>query len=1065
MVIMKKAYLKDGIKMFKKNLFRLISIILILTLGNAFFIGMNAVSPVMEYTAEEYMKKNNVYDITLVSNLGYKEEDLSKWKTDGVSETEGVYTYDVLTKFGDRDIAVRVASQKDGNKMNKNEIYEGRDIQAENECLVCSRLPDMYEYEIGDTIKIYREEDKLVEENLKISEFKIVGKAKSPIYLSTFYGNTELLTGDLSGFIIVKDSVFKMDNYTALYIKTTTDNTINKFSDEYKEKLEKILPRVETINKEVAKEKYDKIYKENFADIQKAEEEIIEAEKLLTDSYQKIKEGQLQVNSKISTIAAAVANYYNSSAVYDKINNRETSIKALYRKLETLDTEYRNLEEQCANTKTEKEKLGNELDTLEKQIDKNLYEMYSLENEETKYVELNRKTNTMYFELNTKNEKFQKMNETYEQQIQQLKNMQEQKEQLKQNLETTQQDLYTAFSSIQDLIDGMNNIELTSSVKFIQEAKENIQQNVNKLKEKNAENEIKEVKEKVKQKKEDLEQFKEITATEPLYKSSGFKALKDDLEKIKIMGRIFPVMFFVVAALVTITTITRMIEEDRKNIGTLKALGYSKNAIMKRYIVYALIAALMGTLLGAIIGSTMLVETLYVSYCSLYDLPNMELIINWGCIAITLLLSLVATVFVTVIITQKSLKESTASLMRPKAAKEGKNIFLEKVPVVWGRLDFLFKISFRNIFRYKRRLFMTLIGIAGCTALIYAGLSLQSSINSIGSKQFSDIKKMTMEVYLKQDVNEETVKDIEKYIKEQNNITDLTPVNQQTLVIEKDEISKDIFYIMIDAEKADTFNGMQERKSQKKIKLNDDGVVLTEKLAGILKVKEGDKVTIKDDGISTTVKVTGITENYLYNFAYFTPKMYERIHGTDVKYNEFFVNMSKSLSKDEQIAIGNKLKENEWIASIQLEKNFDDEFLTSLNSLMSIVILFIGCAGLLSFTVLINLNNINIEERTRELATIKLLGFYKKEIESYVFRENIILTLLGTILGLGLGMGILGIIIESAEVETIFLLKDINYINLGVAAAMTILFTLITNFFMKRKLKRINMTDSLKSIE
>ena len=194
MVIMKKAFFKDSIKMFQKNLFRLISIILILTLGNAFFIGMNSISPVMEYTAERYMKKNNVYDITLLSNLGYKEEDLNKWKIDSVSEVEGVYTYDALTKFGDRDVAIRVASVKEGTKMNYNEIYEGREIQKDNECLVCSRLADMYEYDIGDTIKIYREEDNLVEDNLKLSEFEIVGKAKTPIYLSTFYGNTESLT-------------------------------------------------------------------------------------------------------------------------------------------------------------------------------------------------------------------------------------------------------------------------------------------------------------------------------------------------------------------------------------------------------------------------------------------------------------------------------------------------------------------------------------------------------------------------------------------------------------------------------------------------------------------------------------------------------------------------------------------------------------------------------------------------------------------------------------------------------------------------------------------------------
>ena len=531
------------------------------------------------------------------------------------------------------------------------------------------------------------------------------------------------------------------------------------------------------------------------------------------------------------------------------------------------------------------------------------------------------------------------------------------------------------------------------------------------------------------------------------------------------MGRIFPVMFFVVAALVTITTITRMIEEDRKNIGTLKALGYSKGKIMSRYIIYSLFAAIIGVLLGAIIGCTLIVQILFVSYCSLYDLPDLKFSINIAYTGIALLISLISTVLVTIIITTKSLKENTANLMRPKVGKEGKNILLEKIPFLWKRFSFLTKICFRNIFRYKKRLLMTLVGIAGCTALIYAGLALRSAINGIGKKQFRDIKKVSMEAYLQNETDSEELKEIEEYIKSQNNVKEVTPVNQKTITVEGNDIEKDVFYIAIDGEKADKYIGLQERKSGEKIELNDDGVIITEKLAGILDVKKDDKIRITDEGINVSVKVIGITENYLYNYIYMTPKMYERIFGTKIKYDSIFINIDENISNNDETKLADKLKEDDRIISTLLEKNWEEEFLTSLNSLMSIVILFIGCASLLSFTVLINLNNINIEERIRELATIKVLGFYKKELESYVFRENIILTILGTILGLGIGMGILKIIIQSAEVETIFLSKDISIINLGIAAIITLAFTLITNFLMKKKLKNINMIDSLKSIE
>ena len=289
---------------------------------------------------------------------------------------------------------------------------------------------------------------------------------------------------------------------------------------------------------------------------------------------------------------------------------------------------------------------------------------------------------------------------------------------------------------------------------------------------------------------------------------------------------------------------------------------------------------------------------------------------------------------------------------------------------------------------------------------------------------------------------------------------------QKTFTVGANENKKDVFYIVADANEIHKYIGLQTRNSQEEIELNDDGVILTEKLANILEIKVGEKIKIiVADGIESTVKVIGITENYLYNYVYMTPKMYERVYGNNIQYNAFFANVNKELSDDEEVKLANKLKENENISAIIIEKNLNKEFQTSLTSLMSIVILFVGCASLLSFTVLINLNNINIEERTRELSTIKLLGFYKKELESYVFRENIILTILGTVLGLGLGIGILGHIIQSAEVETIFLSKDISIINLGIASLMTLLFTLITNWIMKKKLKNINMIDSLKSVE
>lgn len=1063
---MKKAYFKDSKKMFKNNLVRFISIVLIIMLGTAFFIGMNSVSPAMEQVALKYIKEQNISDISLASSLGYKEEDIEKFKqNEHVTEVKGEYTYDALTSFGEKDIVVRFSGINDDSEINKNDISEGRNVENDNECLISSRLNTMYDYEIGDKIKVYRKDDTDLEDYLKYTEFEIVGITRNPIYLSKFYGNTTLLTGELNGYIMIKEEAFNLEEYTTVNIKLDIDENINKFSDEYKEKNSEILKEIEEINNNISTEKYNEVYEEYDKKINEAEEAIKKVEQALDGMQLNITKSQLQINQEIVNISANIATYYNSNNLYEKNLERANSISNSYASLDELKNKKESLDDACSELKYKTINLKSELEELENKIDKNLYEIYALNNEELKFVNLNKKNNKLYYEYNQKNSEYESISKEYEAKTQELEETNKSIEDTNAQIDNLQNELYSAFNGQTDLTYGVGNQNLILQAEGIKQGIEDLNQAKNGLEEQNAEEKIQNAKKLLNDKKDELNKFKVVSEETPLYENSGFKSLKEDLKKIAIMGKIFPVMFFVIAALVTITTITRMIEEDRKNIGTLKALGYSKKTIISRYIIYSMLAGVLGTVLGTAIGSTLIVEILFISYSSLYDLPNLVFNINWNYTLISLGISLISTAVVATIITMKEIKENTAELMRPKTATTGKSILLEKIPFIWKKLDFLFKICFRNIFRYKKRLLMTLVGIAGCTALIYAGLGLQSSINSISNKQFKDIRKLSMEIYLQGDVNSEEVTEIEEFIKKQNHIKEVTPVSQKSFTVQANGNSKDVFYIAISGEEADKYIGLDNRKTKEKIELNDEGVVLTEKLANILEIDAGGKIEITDGDVKTSVKVIGITENYLYNYAYFTPNVYERIYGKDIAYNEIFANTTEELSEEEDVELADALKQNEKIASTVLEKNLEGEFKTSLGSLMSIVILFIGCASILSFTVLVNLNNINIEERKRELATIKLLGFYQKELESYVFRENIILTILGTIFGLILGMGILGIVIQAAEVETIFLVKDINLINLLISTIITISFTLITNLFMKKKIKNINMIDSLKSIE
>ena len=1063
---MKKAYFKDSKKMFKNNLVRYISIVLIIMLGTAFFIGMNAVSPAMEQNAEEHMKDKKISDISLSSNLGYTAEDIEKFKNnEHVTEIKGEYIYDALASFGEKDIVVRFLSIKDDLEINKNDIFEGRNVEKDNECLIASRLNQMYGYEVGDKIKVYRKDDSNIEENLKYTEFEIVGITRNPVYLSKFYANTTLLTGELFGYIMIQEQAFKSENYTTINIKTDIDENINRFSDEYKEKLDEILGDIEVINNDIAKEKYDVIYTKNSNEIEKMESAIKTQEENINKANKTIINSQLQINQGIVSVSENVAQYYNLKSIYEKTEQRAKNISNLYTDLKTLEGQKNNIEITFSELKYKTINLKEQIEEIENNIDKNLYEIYSLDDEELRFIELSKANNKLYYEYNEKNTEYEIVNKEYEEQSKKIAIIEESIKNTKEQINNLQNELYNSFNGQIDLIYSIGKQDLIQQAERIQKLREELEKGKKEIEDQNIEEKLNKAKEQVNTEKDKLNKFKVVSEEAPLYENSGFKSLKEDLEKMKIMGRIFPVMFFVIAALVTITTITRMIEEERKNIGILKALGYSRKTIISRYIMYSLSAAILGTVSGTIIGSTLIVQILFVSYSSLYDLPDLVININLYYTLISLGISLISTVFVATIVTFRELRENTAELMRPKVMAKGKIIFLEKIPFIWKNLDFLFKICFRNIFRYKRRLLMTLIGIAGCTALIYAGLGLQSAINSIGNTQFKDVRKLTMEVYLQGEVSNQEIGEIEEYIKNQKYIKEVTPVNQQSLTVGANDNTKDVFYITISGEHVHNYIELKNRKTKEKVELNDEGVILTEKLASILEVDVGEKIDIIDEDVKTSVKVTGITENYLYNYVYFTPNMYERIYAKDIAYNTIFVNTTEELSEEKEIELSDKLKENEKIASTMLEKTLEDDFITSLNSLMSIVILFIGCASILSFTVLINLNNINIEERKRELATLKLLGFYQKELESYVFRENIILTILGTILGLCLGMAILGITIQAAEVETIFLVKDINLINLVISAIITICFTLITNLIMKKKIKNINMIDSLKSIE
>lgn len=764
-------YYKDSIRKLKTSIFRYISIIVIIMLGVGFFVGMNSVAPDMKKTTEEYLKTSNVFDIQLASNLGYDKKDVEKFEQiEEITEVEPVYNYDVLTTINDKNLPVRIISKTKDQKINKNDIIEGKDVQFPNECLIDTRLHSIYNLNVGDKIKIHKNEEDLSKVISK-TEYTIVGITRNPAYLSIFYGSTELENGELVGYVNVLEDNIKLEKYTSMYLKTNIDNNINKTSEEYKNKLDDIAKKVEDTQNSLLDEKYKEVYEKYTKEIEKSQNELTTKQNEINTAKQTIENSQKQINSSILQVSSLVANYYQSSQIYERFQTKKTKLDELYLSYSTLNSEKNTIETEYEKLKEEVENKQNELSKLNNNINNKLYEIHLLGNNNPKYIEQTRKANELDYTYNLQKKEFSAVEEKYKKLEKDLEEKQKNIKTLKEQLDKEQENFYNNFLSTEDIMLGTGNQELIANVQEIKKSQEALNTSKTEFEKENYDKKIEEAKTKLSNSKNDLKNFEKLSQVIKLYESSGFKSLDNDLEKIAIMGKVFPVMFFIVAALVTITTITRMIEEDRTNIGILKALGYSKTTIMKRYIIYSLSATIIGVIIGTLLGSTLIAQVLFAAYGSLYDLPSLIIEINVLYTALATIISVIATVGVTFIITKKELKQKTADLLRPKPAKEGKNIFLEKIPSFWSKLSFLFKICFRNIFRYKRRLFMTLIGIAGCTMLVYTGIALNDTINNIAERQFGDVRAYKMEINLTSGVTQNEVYDIQKYIEQQDKIT------------------------------------------------------------------------------------------------------------------------------------------------------------------------------------------------------------------------------------------------------------------------------------------------------
>ena len=603
---------------------------------------------------------------------------------------------------------------------------------------------------------------------------------------------------------------------------------------------------------------------------------------------------------------------------------------------------------------------------------------------------------------------------------------------------------------------------------LIGEANSKIQDAENELntEKQNAEQQIKEAEGKIIDAKDEVAKIENPTwYILDRNQNSGYASFIQDTESIENLSMVFPIVFFAIAILVSLTSMTRMVEEERQEIGTLKALGYNKFHISLKYIIYSSLACIIGAIIGMNIGFQLLPRIVWDMYEMMYTMPSITVLYNYEYSTLGLFLIYICIVGATLYSILKELKDAPATLLRPKAPKLGKRVLLERITPIWKRLNFSQKVTIRNIFRYKKRFLMTIIGIFGCTSLILAGFGLKDSISKILPYQYEKIFNYDIQVSLKSALDNENRQELITNLKNNAQINEVVETYMISGTASKEENQEDIQIIVPqDNNELDKVIKLYDLK-ENKINLNEDGIVITDKLAQLINAKIGDTITVKDSNdVEKELKIVNIAENYISHYVYMSKSLYEKTYEENCIPNVLLI-QDKELTKEQESDLSREIVEQNQVSTVTLTSTIMTTLDDTMNSLNYVVIILIVSAGLLAFVVLYNLSNVNISERIRELATIKVLGFYDKEVYSYINRETTLLTIIGIILGLGGGYLLNFYIIGTCEIDMLRFVKVIDPLSYLYAILITVAFTIIVNIFTYFALKKIDMIGSLKSVE
>lgn len=1096
---------KDFYMEIRKSPGRFLSILFIVALGVAFFSGIRASEPDMRLTGDAYFDESNLMDIKALSTYGVTQDDVNAIsKIDGVEHAEGAYSADFMQIVDKKQKVLHVISLQD--EMNQVKLSDGRMPQKAGECLADQDAG----YKVGDTIKLRSGTSDEVIDTLTTDTLKVVGLCSSPMYISYGRGSATIGTGTISAFVMVPEETFDMDVYTEVYVQVKGAKNEVAFTDGYDKKVEKALDQIEDITDERAEIRKQELVNEAQEKIDEAREEleqgradaaseladaaakIADAEEQLTSGKAQITSGKKQIASAKNTLSKKereleqAQNQYNAGLA--QLQEGEAQYEAGLAQYEAAKPE---AEAKIQTGREEIDKKKQELATAPAQLEVLKQSVAGLEQKQTEG------TITV--------EEAATLKELKENQIPQLEDFIANGEQLiasgeaeldaaQKQLDDTAATLAQTKSELDAAKASLNGVpqQLASGKAQIQSGWTEIRKQEKKLEEgaaEIAENEAKVAEAKIEYANGEEEAAQKIAEGEQ--KIADAEAKVQDIEKptwyvydrdtlteysgygenaerLGAIGRVFPVLFFLVAALISLTSMTRMVEEQRTAIGTMKALGYSKMSIAKKYLGYALIATAGGSVLGVLIGEKILPYIIVYAYGILYQhithiLVPYQWIYAWMAAAAAIVCTMAATFFAC----YKELVAQPAVLMRPPAPKNGQRVFLERIKFIWKHLSFTWKSCIRNLTRYKKRFFMTVFGIGGCMGLMLVGYGIKDSCYEIAELQFRDIQMYDGSVYLKEDISDETRQNLLDYMKDDSDISHYMQTSMKNVTLVNGKNKRDTYQVVFSEPKdvKDYFD-FHDRKSKEEYTLDDEGVIISEKTGKLLNAKAGDTIEIKDEeNGNKKVKIAHICENYMGHYIFFTPSYYEKVYGENSEYNSIFFAGQKGDTQEDYNKIGEDILTQDGALSVSYMRDIEKQLDDMLKSLNLVIVVLIISAGMLAFVVLYNLNTVNITERQRELATLKVLGFYDLEVAEHVYRENVLLTFIGAAVGVVLGKFLHAFIIDTVEVDTAMFGRNINFSSYVYSLLFTILFSLIVNGIMYFKLKKIDMVESLKSIE